>query len=74
MTMDQQNYRIDHRGIPSVKGHPVSGQVSAGSRNLQGPYQAQKKPLSSVDRYDLGENEGSSQGPGAQVDPSGRAG
>ena len=56
--MDQQNYRVDPRGVPGVKGHQVGGQVSANSRNLQGPYQAQKKPLSSVDRYDHNENDG----------------
>ena len=72
--MDQQSYRVDPRGIPGAKGHQVGGPVSASSRNLSSHYQGQKKPLSSVDRYDSCENEGNMQSQPGQIDSSSRAG
>ena len=53
----QQAFHRDNRGIVGAPKASMMSSHGPASRNLQGGYPGQKKPLSSVDRYDPNEGE-----------------
>ena len=53
----QAGYHRVNRGIVGAPKASIMVSHGLGPRNLPGGYSGQKKPLSSVDRYDLNEGE-----------------